>query len=261
MKVVILCGGVGTRLKEETEFKPKPLVEVGGMPILWHIMKIYSHYGHKEFILCLGYKGNMIKNYFLNFEELAHDFTLNLRNKETRVTHHNNHKLEDWTIHFVDTGQATNTGGRIARVRHLLSNDKQFLLTYGDGLSDININDVIKYHNEKGKTITITAINPESPFGIIEVENGIVNSFKEKPRLSGMISGGFFVCNSKVFNYVTPDEKCVFEQEPMITMSNKNEAAAYEYDGFWYAMDTFKHAEFLNKLWAEGKAPWKIWKE
>jgi len=233
MKVVILCGGMGTRLKEETEFKPKPLVEVGNMPILWHIMKTYAHYGFKEFILCLGYKGNKIKEYFLNFEELANDFTLNLRSKESRIMHHQSEKLEDWTIHFVDTGLKTQTGGRIARIKDLIGKDEDFFLTYGDGVSNINIKEIYKFHKKKGKTLTLTAVSPSSSFGIIEIKDNLITSFKEKPKLKGRINGGFFVCNKKIFDYINKDESCVFEEEPLKKMTKDKEIAAFEFDGFW----------------------------
>jgi len=259
MKVVILCGGIGTRLKEETEFKPKPMVEIGGMPILWHIMKMYSFYGHREFILCLGYKGQMIKQYFLNFEQLSNDFTLNLRDNKAKIQHHDCTQLEDWKIHLVDTGQETMTGGRIKRIQHLIGNDEDFFLTYGDGLSDININEVYRFHKKKNRTLTISAVSPESVFGIIDVKDGDVTSFKEKPRLDGRISGGFFVCKNKIFDYIKGDET-IFEQEPMKQIVKEGEAAAYEYDGFWYCMDTHKHAAHLNKLWASDP-PWKVWKD
>ena len=209
MKVVILCGGKGTRLREETEFKPKPLVKIGDMPILWHIMKMYSHYGFKEFILCLGYKGEMIKEFFLNFEQLANDFTLKLRSKESKILHHSGAKLEDWTIHFVDTGLNTQTGGRIARVQHLLKDDEDFFLTYGDGVSDININELYEYHKKSGKILTLTAVPFRSVYGIVESKNGSVISFKEKPPLDGRMNSGFFVCNKKIFDYLSKDESCI----------------------------------------------------
>ncbi|HLC98708.1 MAG TPA: glucose-1-phosphate cytidylyltransferase [Candidatus Nanoarchaeia archaeon] len=258
MKAVILCGGTGTRLKEETEFKPKPLVKIGNMPILWHIMKIYSHYGVKEFILCLGYKGEMIKEYFLNFEQLANDFTLNLRSKESKIMHHNNNALDDWKIHFVDTGQNTMTGGRIARVQHLLKDDEDFFLTYGDGLASINLEDLYNYHKKKGKILTLTATPFRSQYGIVEINKGMITSFKEKPHVNGRMNGGFFVCNKKIFGYLSRDESCIFEEEPMKKLTKDNELAAYELNDFWYAMDTPKHLKELNDLW-EKDHKWKVW--
>jgi len=259
MKVVILCGGKGTRLAEETEFKPKPLVQIGGMPILWHIMKIYSAYGFKEFVLALGYKGQMIKEYFLNYEELSNNFTLNLRSKAARIEHHDKANLEDWNITFVDTGLETQTGGRIARIKEFLGDDEEFLLTYGDGLSNVNINDLYSYHKRKGKILTLTGIQPPSPFGIITSEDGIVTSFKEKPKLEGFINGGFFVCNKSIFNYLSEDINCIFEEAPIKNLTKDREVAVYEHKDFWYAMDTQKQVNELNKIWNTGNIPWKIW--
>lgn len=256
MKVVILCGGMGTRMREETEFKPKPLVPIGRMPVLWHIMKIYSHYGFKDFILCLGYKGEMIKEYFLNFEEMTNDFTLNLRSKKEKVTHHNKERLEDWNITFVDTGFETNTGGRVKGIEHLVDGD-EFFLTYGDGLSNVNISRLLDYHRSKKKVGTLTAINPTSPFGIIEVANGIAKSFKEKPRLEGLINGGFFVFNKKIFDYL--EENSILEEEPLKRLTAEKGLAVYEHNDFWQCMDTFKDVERLNKMWREGDTPWKVW--
>lgn len=256
MKVVILCGGMGTRMREETEFKPKPLVPIGRMPVLWHIMKIYSHYGFRDFILCLGYKGEMIKEYFLNFEEMTNDFTLNLRSKKEKVTHHNKERLEDWNITFVDTGFETNTGGRVKGIEHLVDGD-EFFLTYGDGLSNVNISKLLDYHRSKKKVGTLTAINPTSPFGIIEVANGIAKSFKEKPRLEGLINGGFFVFNKKIFDYL--EENSILEEEPLKRLTAEKGLAVYEHNDFWQCMDTFKDVERLNKMWREGDTPWKVW--
>lgn len=260
MKVVILCGGMGTRLKEETEYKPKPLVKIREMPIIWHIMKIYSHFGYKDFILCLGYKGEMIKDYFLHFEEWSYDFTLNLRSKKEKIVHHNKEKLEDWNITFVDTGLDTMTGSRIARIKDYIGKDKEFLLTYGDGLSDVNLRKLYQYHLKKKKIITLIGVYPPTFFGVLEEENGIAKSFKEKPRLKSLINGGFFVCNKKLFNYVTPDGNCIFEEEPLRRLAKERQIAVYRHEGFWYCMDTHKQVAELNKMWTSGKAPWKVWK-
>lgn len=260
MKTVILCGGYGRRLKEETEYRPKPLIKIGGMPILWHIMKIYSHYGFKEFILCLGYKGDMIKSFFLNFEELSNDFTLDLRSKEKKISHHENCCLEDWKIHFVDTGLDTQTGGRVARIKHLIGDDENFFLTYGDGVARININELYKYHKRINKILTLTAVTPQSPYGIIEIEEGVVKTFKEKPSLQGKISGGFFVCNRKIFDYLSTDENCIFEEEPMRNITKDNQLGAFELNDFWFGVDTAKHVDQLNKFW-ETNPRWKIWDE
>lgn len=258
MKVVILCGGKGERLREETEFKPKPLIEIGEMPILWHIMKIYSHYGFRDFILLLGYKGHMIKDFFRNFEFRSNDCTLSLRDDARRVSYLKKENLEDWNITFVDTGLETSTGGRIARIRDFIP-DEDFFLTYGDGLSNVNIADLYEYHKKKKKVLTLTGVNPASPFGIIEVEDGLAKSFKEKPRLDGVINGGFFVCGKAVFKYLSPERECVFEEEPMKKLARERELAVYMHSGFWTAMDTYKQVKVLNEMWISQKAEWKIW--
>lgn len=259
MKVIILCGGKGERLREETEFKPKPLIEIGGMPILWHIMKTYSHYGYKDFILLLGYKGYMIKEFFLNFEYMVNDFTLNLRSKENKVTYHRKENLEDWNITFVDTGENANTGARVARAEHLIDEDN-FFLTYGDGVSDIDIKKLYAFHTKKNKILTITGIHPASSFGIIEVENEIAKSFKEKPTLDGVINGGFFVCNKKIFNFLSKDGSCIFEEEPLRRLAKEKNIAVFEHKGFWAAMDTYKQVKVMNGIWESSSPPWKVWK-
>jgi glucose-1-phosphate cytidylyltransferase len=256
---VILCGGKGTRMKEETEFKPKPMVKVGQKPILWHVMKIYAYYGVKEFILCLGYKGEMIKEYFLNYQELNNDFTLDLSpDKKKVVIHHKD--LEDWKITFADTGEESMTGSRIAQIEKYIGNDEEFFLTYGDGLSDVNINELYKFHKKQGKIATLTAVQPFSYFGVIEVEKGLVKNFQEKPKLEGTINGGFFVCNKKIFKYLSKDPSCVLEQEPLKELTKERQLSAFEHKGFWFAMDTYKHVETLNKMWESNNPPWKVWK-
>ena len=211
MKVVILCGGRGTRLNEETEFKPKPLVHIGGLPILWHIMKIYSFYGFNDFVLCLGYKGEMIREYFLNLDWFNNDFTLQLGYKHRKILKHGKKGIK-WNITFVDTGEETQTGGRVLKIKKYITEDN-FLLTYGDGLSNVNINKLVNFHLSIGKIATLTAVHPMSPFGIIEIKDGLVKSFKEKPRLEGMINGGFFALNKKIFKYL--DENSILEEEPL----------------------------------------------
>lgn len=255
MKAVILCGGMGTRLREQTEFMPKPLVEIGGMPILWHVMKIYSHYGVNDFVLCLGYKGNMIKDYFMDFEWMANDFTLHMNSKKD-ITIHEPHNLEDWTVTFADTGLETNTGGRVKRIEKYVG-DEKFFCTYGDGVSNIDISTLLKHHESKGKTGTITAIHPMSRYGIIETEDGMVTSFKEKPRLDGVINGGFFVFEKGIFDYL--DDNSVLEQEPLKNLAKDGELAVYEHNNFWKCMDTFKDATELNSIWNSGDVPWRVW--
>jgi glucose-1-phosphate cytidylyltransferase len=256
MKVVILCGGKGTRLREETEYRPKPLVPIGGMPILWHIMKIYSHYGFNEFVLCLGYRGDMIRKFFLNYEEMTSDFTLNLRSKESRIIHHNT-SFEDWKITFVDTGQQAEIGDRIAQIEPYVRGES-FFLTYGDGLANVDLQKLQDFHRTKGKTLTLTGVCPESVYGIVEHEDGLAKSFKEKPRVETTINGGFFICEPGVFKYIQ-EPPCVFEQAPMRALAADNEIAVYEHRDFWYCMDTHKHYLELNKRWEQGRAPWRIW--
>ncbi|MDO8584390.1 MAG: glucose-1-phosphate cytidylyltransferase [bacterium] len=258
MKAVILCGGKGTRLREETEYRPKPLVTVGSMPILWHIMKIYSHYGINDFILCLGYKGGMIKEFFLNFERLTRDFTLDLRSQESRIIHHDTNHLEDWRITFVDTGEDANTGARVARIEPFVHGET-FCLTYGDGLANINIQELIAFHKHQGKIATISGVHPENTFGIVEHEGGLVKTFREKPRMESTINGGFFVCEPTFFSYLSQDASCVLEQEPLSHLAKEEKLSVYDHPGFWYCMDTYKHWEELNRRWSSGAAPWKVW--
>ncbi len=229
------------------------------MPILWHIMKTYSYYGVKDFILALGYKGEMIKEYFLNFEELSNNFTLNLRSRQDRVVHENGASLEDWKITFVDTGLETQTGGRIARIREYVGDDKEFLLTYGDAVADVNVGKLKQFHKAQGTVLTVTGINQTSPFGVIEVKHGRATGFKEKPKLDGLVSGGFFVCSHLLFDYLSADEGCVFEEEPMRRICEESQLAVYSHEGYWQCMDTYKQMLELNRAWAEGQAPWKIW--
>ncbi len=257
MKVVILCGGLGTRLKEETEFKPKPLVTIGGMPILWHIMKIYSHYGYKDFVLCLGYKGHEIKNFFVTYDLLRHDFTLNLGKREKNSIYHNSEQLEDWNITFAETGLETLTGGRIKKIEKYIDED-DFFLTYGDGLADVNIKNLLNFHQKHGKIGTLTSIQPLSRFGIVDFnELGMVTSFKEKPKLDGWINGGFFVFKKDVFDYIDGNE--VFEQTPLSKLAKNEQLAAYAHKGLWECMDTHRDFENLNKIWNSGNAFWKVW--
>ncbi len=256
MKLVILCGGKGTRMREETEYRPKPLVEIGGNPIIWHIMKIYSYFGIKDFILCLGYKGEMIKQYFNNIQWLNNDYTLHIDNCLSTITYHTNDNNK-WNITFINTGSETLTAGRLKQTRKYIA-EENFLLTYGDGLSDVNIKELIKYHKSKGKLATLTGIHPVSSFGVIEVENGIAKSFTEKPRQGGFVNGGFMVLNRKIFDYI-PEKDCMFVQKPLVNLTADKELAIYEHKGFWMAIDTFKDAFRANELWDSGEKPWKIW--
>lgn len=255
MKTVILCGGKGTRMREETEFRPKPLVEVGDYPIIWHIMKTYSHYGFNDFILCVGYKGDMIKRYFMEMCWLNSDFTVKT-NLPASIQYHTAAK-DAWNVTIVDTGSETLTGGRIKQIKPYID-DENFMLTYGDGLSDVNIRDLCTYHHKTGKIATLTGVNPTSPFGIIETENDIVTTFKEKPVLADIINGGFMVLNRKVFDFI-PDTDCAFEQEPLHKLAAEAQLAVYKHNGFWTAIDTYKDVERVNRLWRLGETPWKLW--
>ena len=254
--VVILCGGRGTRLQEETEFKPKALVHIGGRPILWHLMRIYYHYGYYKFILCLGYRGSMIKEYFLNYPAMQNDFTLRLRSGAHQIWNHNDN-IEDWEITFIDTNLETQTGGRIYRVRHLIHEDS-FLANYCDGLSDIDLEALVAFHKSKGKIATLTGFHPRSRYGIVRVDDrGIVNYWQEKPLMGDFTSGGFFVFNRKIFDYLDAD--CILEQEPFERLAKDGELALYPHQGFWQCMDTYKEALALHQLWQSKQAPWKIW--
>ena len=260
MKVVILCGGRGTRLREETEFKPKPMVLVGDCPILWHIMKLYSHYGFNDFILCLGYKGEMIKDYFLNYDEANHDFTLNLGPEGKQIIHHEK-ETPRWNITFADTGLDCETGSRIKRIEKYLDDDKNFFLTYGDGVADVNIKKLLDFHEEKGKTITVTGIRPTNPFGVIEVDDGLVKTFAEKPQSKDWTSGGFFVCDKKIFSHLSGDGTCVFEKGPLRALATEGELAVYHHNDFWHCVDTFKDVKGLASLHEQGIRPWMVWEQ
>ena len=257
MKVVILCGGLGTRLREETEFRPKPMVPVGERPILWHIMKIYAHHGYKDFILCCGYKGEIIKDFFRNYQWNTSDVTLRLGAKP-QIKYHNQHSEEDWSVTLVDTGQTTQTGGRIKRILPYVDGDS-FLLTYGDGLINSDISKSVAFHKKSGKMVTLTAVRPPSRFGDLAIENGKVTEFREKAaHQANYINGGFFVVNKKISKYLT-DDKCVLEQDPLNRLAEEGQIAAYTHNGFWQCMDTYREQQLLTEMWNKGDAPWKVW--
>ncbi|HHY87225.1 MAG TPA: glucose-1-phosphate cytidylyltransferase [Verrucomicrobia bacterium] len=257
MKVVIFCGGLGTRLREETEFRPKPMVPIGERPIVWHIMKIYAYYGHKDFILCLGYKGEIIKDFFRNYHWNTSDVTLRLGSRP-RIRYHNKHDEEDWSVTLVDTGEATLTGGRLKRVLPYIKDDT-FLVTYGDGLADIDINASIAFHRKHKKIMTLTAVHPVGRFGDLELSGSLVTAFSEKSeKQKGYINGGFFVMNRRIGEYLTGDE-CALEQEPMNRLVRDRQMVAYTHHGFWQCMDTYREQQLLTRLWKSGKAPWKVW--
>jgi glucose-1-phosphate cytidylyltransferase len=258
MKVVILCGGQGTRLREETEYRPKPLVDVGGRPILWHIMKLYAHHGFRDFVLCLGYRGAMIKEYFLNYEAMNNDFTICL-GRLHQVAYHGAHHEQDFRVTLADTGLDTMTGGRVGRVQKHLEGDEVFMVTYGDGLADIDVRKLLAFHRRHGKLATVTTVSPVSRYGILDVtEEGQVSRFREKPQTDGWASAGFFVFSRRVFDYLGGDD-CVLEREPLERLAAEEQLMAYRHRGFFFAMDTYREYKMLNELWGTGKAPWKMW--
>jgi glucose-1-phosphate cytidylyltransferase len=256
MKVVLLAGGLGTRLSEETVVKPKPMVEIGGRPILWHIMKLYSQGGFKDFIVCLGYKGYYIKEWFANYFLHNSDITINLKNNKMQI--HDTHG-EDWNITLVDTGYRTMTGGRVKKIEKYIEDDR-FMLTYGDGLTDMDMNTLIKYHKEKKRIATLTSVQPPGRFGSIETENGIVKVFQEKPKGDkSWINAGFFVMEKTVFDYIENKEDEILERSPLERLCADNQLSAYRHHGFWKPMDTLRDKVALNEMWDNGKAPWKTW--
>ncbi len=259
MKVVILCGGQGTRLREETEVRPKPMVEIGGRPILWHIMKLYSHYGLDEFVLCLGHKGYIIKDFFLNYEERMRDFTVHLGNRAP-VEFHNGHQEENWTVTLAETGETAMTGARVRRVRRYVDRNP-FCLTYGDGLGDVDIAELLRFHRSHGRLGTVTGVRPPGRFGELRVEEGRVASFAEKPQVTeGFINGGFFVFEREFIDrYLDDSDDLVLEREPLQRLASDGELMVYRHDGFWQPMDTYREWKMLEDYWNAGRAPWKIW--
>lgn len=256
MKAVILCGGRGTRMREETEYRPKPLVQIGEKPILWHIMKLYSEYGINDFILCVGYKGDMIKQYFVEMPWRNNNFTI-ATGSPSSIKNHTDCN-EKWNVTIVDTGLESNTGKRIKQIEEYLDDD-DFMLTYGDGLSDVDVHALLKHHQKSGKMATLTGVKPVSPFGVLKTKDGIVTAFKEKPVLDDRINGGYMVLSKKVFDYI-PDTNCAFEAEPLHQLATDGEIAVYTHDGFWSAIDTYKDVERANELWNTNEATWRIWK-
>lgn len=258
MKAVILAGGLGTRLSEETTFKPKPMVEVGGKPILWHIMKIYSTHGINEFVICLGYRGYMIKEYFANYYRHMSDITFDLANN-TQVIHNN--FSENWKVTLVETGENAMTGARIKKIKDYIG-DEDFCLTYGDGVSNVNISELIKFHKENKKIATLTAVKPAGRFGVLDIseDDKMVRDFQEKPSGDGnYINGGFFVFSPKIFDYIPNGEDVILEQEPLRNLAKNNQLISFKHEDFWYAMDTQRDKIHLENLWSSNKAPWKIW--
>jgi len=256
LKVVILAGGLGTRISEETHLKPKPMIEIGDRPILWHIMKTYSHFGFNDFVICLGYKGYSIKEYFLNYFLHNCDVTFDVRTQGMEI--HQN-QVEPWRVTLVDTGQETMTGGRVKRIRKYVDNEP-FMLTYGDGVANVNITELVDFHIKHGKLATVTAVQPLGRFGALQLEEGDeVSSFQEKPDGDGAwINGGFFVLQPDVFNYIE-GEKTLFEREPLQRLTKDHQLRAFRHTGFWQPMDTLRDKNFLEDLWQKGQAPWKVW--
>ena len=256
MKAVILAGGLGTRLREETEIKPKPMVEIGGKPILWHIMKTYAAHGITDFVICAGYKSEVIKNWLINFEFLNSDFTMRLSGK-SEIKFHDQLNESEWTVTLADTGQSTMTGGRINKIQKYVSGET-FYCTYGDGVADVNISELMKFHKNHGKTATLTTVRPTSRFGVIDINSdNSVDHFREKPQADGWINAGYFVFQPEIFDYLS--DSSILEEEPLAQLAGAGALYAYQHKGFWQPMDTYREATMLNKMWDENKAPWKVW--
>lgn len=256
MKAVILCGGRGTRLREETEFRPKPMVEVGGRPILWHIMKLYAHHGVDEFVLCTGYKGEMIKEYFLNYKALNNDFTVTLGEKD-KIEFHDVHEESHWKVTVADTGLDTQTGGRIEKIRRYVEDDESFCVTYGDGVADVDISGLLAFHKAHDRIATVTTVQIPSRFGVLEVDSDHhVTHFVEKAPTEGWVNGGFFVFDTKVFDYLS---NVMLEQEPLMNLTKDRQLMSWRHTGFWQPMDTFRESSMLNAMWDANDAPWKVW--
>ncbi|MCW2667206.1 MAG: rfbF [Frankiales bacterium] len=260
MKAVLLAGGLGTRMREETEFRPKPMVEVGGKPVLWHIMKIFSTYGVNDFVVCTGYKGEIIKEYFLDYEARNNDFTITL-GRSHELVFHDQHLESDWRVTVSDTGPTTQTGGRVGRIARYVQEDERFIVTYGDGLADVDINKLLAFHESHGKAATITTVRPLSRFGLVDLDaQAVVQRFREKPQVDDWVSAGFFVFERRVLDLlVGRGDDLVLEQEPLAELAARGELAAYQHDGFWQPMDTYRESTMLNDMWNAGSAPWKVW--
>ncbi len=256
MKVAILAGGLGTRLSEETTVKPKPMVEIGGKPLLWHIMKIYSAFGFREFVIALGYKGEIIKDYFLNYQIRTHSLTVDLSSGHNTL--HDGHRGEDWVIHLLDTGLDTQTGGRVKQLAQFIGKEP-FMLTYGDGVGNIDLPSLIDFHRACGKLVTVTAVRPPARFGQMRIDGGRVLEFREKPQIGeGWINGGFFVLEPGVVDYIA-DNSTSWEFDSLEKLAGEHQVAAYQHDDFWQCMDTLRDVHLLEKFWQEGRAPWKLW--
>ena len=261
MKTVILCGGFGTRIRDVADNIPKPMIPIGNKPVLWHIMKYYSAWNFKDFVLCLGYKSDVIKNFFLNYETSINDITITLGEKNP-IEIHNKHPETGWKITMAETGLNAMTGARVKKIFKYVKDEENFMLTYGDGVGDIDIKKLVDFHNSHGKIITVTGVRPPGRFGeLVYNDHQVVTGFNEKPQVTGgRINGGFFICRKELFNYLNDDEDLVFEQEPLINLVKDSQMRVYEHDGFWQPMDTYREYSLLNSLYNKGKAPWVIWK-
>lgn len=260
MQAVLLAGGLGTRMREETEFRPKPMVEVGGKPVLWHIMKIFATYGVTDFVVCTGYKGDVIKDYFLDYEARNNDFTITL-GRSHEIVFHDQHLESDWRVTVADTGAHAQTGSRVKAIQRYVQDSDRFIVTYGDGLADVDISKLIDFHERHGKAATITTVRPLSRFGMVDIaQDQSVEKFREKPQVDDWVSAGFFVFEQKVFDYLGEvEDNLVLEQEPLAQLADEGQLAAYQHDGFWQPMDTYRESVMLNELWDSGNAPWKVW--
>ncbi|MFQ5766970.1 MAG: glucose-1-phosphate cytidylyltransferase [Acidobacteriota bacterium] len=259
MKVVILCGGRGTRLGQESTLRPKPMAEIGGRPILWHIMKYFAAAGHDQFVLCLGHLGEIIKEYFLHYEARQNDVTLQLGSDQPLI-YHTRHQEQNWRISLVNTGRDANTGARTRRIRPFVQDDEIFLLTYGDGVSDVDLEALLAFHRSHGKIATVTAVHPAARFGELQIKDGQVHLFSEKPQTSaGLINGGFFVLDRRIFDYLPDDPDCALEREPMARLAEDGQLMAFEHHGFWQCMDTVRELNLLRTLWDSNRAPWRRW--
>lgn len=260
MKTVILCGGAGTRIRDVADDIPKPMIPVGGLPIVWHIMRYYAHFGHKEFVLCLGHKGHVIKDFFLNYRMRTSDITLRLDGSELPMCDESS-PIVDWKVVLAETGLRTMTGGRVSRIKKYIGKDEEFFLTYGDGLGDIDVEKLLAFHRRHGKIMTVSGVRPPGRFGEMATDSrGVVTEFNEKPQASGgRINGGFFVCRREIFDYISDDESLVFEQEPIRALVRNCQLAMFEHDGFWQPMDTYREYVLLNDLVEKRNAPWMIW--
>jgi glucose-1-phosphate cytidylyltransferase len=258
MKAVLLAGGLGTRMREETEFRPKPMVEVGGKPVLWHLMKFFSAYSIHDFVICAGYKGEQIKEYFLNYAALNNDFTITL-GKSSDIVFHGDHLESDWHVTVADTGPTALTAGRVEQIERFVEGER-FMVTYGDGLTDLNVTKLLAFHAEHGRKATISTVRPLSRFGLVEVEDTLVTRFREKPQMDDWVSAGFFVFEPSVFDYLRNGDQMMLEHEPLAKLGAEGELAAYRHDGFWQPMDTYRESVLLNEMWERGNAPWKVWR-